>query len=299
MDLVKALKIFTEVARHEGFAPAARRLNMSTSAVSRYVLELEDYLGVQLFKRSTRSVKLTESGDAYLSHGRRILEEVETLKARAAEKQGPGGVLRITAPEYLGRHFVAAMLPGYLAAYPDVEIELVLQDRMADLIDEGFDLAIRTTALKDSALIARKLRDVHLKLVASPDYVAAHGAPKDIDELKQRHCIIDTTPEFGERWPLLEKGKPKQVRVRGNVRVNSGAVAREMALAGLGLTLLPDFFVAADIAAGRLVSFLDKQINFAGTISAIYPQSRHLSINVRTFIDFIVERDNAAPGGKV
>ncbi|MCG8432670.1 MAG: LysR substrate-binding domain-containing protein, partial [Gammaproteobacteria bacterium] len=261
MDLVKALKIFTEVARHEGFAPAARRLNMSTSAVSRYVLELEDYLGVQLFKRSTRSVKLTESGDAYLSHGRRILEEVETLKARAAENQHPGGVLRIAAPEYLGRHFVAAMLPGYLAAYPDVEIELVLQDRMADLIDEGFDLAIRTTALKDSALIARKLRDVHLKLVASSDYVAAHGAPKDIDELKQRHCIIDTTPEFGARWPLLDKGKPKQVRVQGNVRVNSGAVAREMALAGLGLTLLPDFFVAADIAAGRLVSFLDKQIN--------------------------------------
>jgi DNA-binding transcriptional LysR family regulator len=164
-----------------------------------------------------------------------------------------------------------------------------LVDRYVNLVDEGFDVGLRVGNLPDSNLISRKLGDMCMMMVASPTYIEKHGAPKSIKELQNFNCIVDSVADYLDRWPLLNKNTPVNIRVDSNLSINNGELVREMALAGLGITLLPDFFVASDIKAGRLVPVLQGQIDKRGTISAIYPQSRHLSSSVRVFVDFLVE----------
>ncbi len=289
MDKLKAMQVFVEVAKLEGFSAAARQLHISTTAVSRYVMELEDWLGVQLFNRTTRHLGLTDAGRAYLDKCIHLVDDVENLGRTSRDMQeNPQGKINVTAPVFMGRLFLSSILPKFLGKYPGISLNLQLVDRYVNLIDEGFDVGLRIANLPDSNLISRKLGDMRMVMVASPAYIKTHGTPKSIKELQKFNCIVDSVADYLDRWPLLNKNTQVNVRVNSNLSINNGELVREMALAGLGITLLPDFFVASDIKAGRLVPVLKDKIDKQATISAIYPQSRHLSSSVRVFVDFLV-----------
>lgn len=289
MDILKAMAIFAEVANQQGFAPAARSLNLSTSAVSRYVIDLEDWFGVQLLQRTTRKLSLTEDGAFYLKQCQQVLVDVDGIRQAADTKTEPQGSLRITAPVFIAKQCLQDLLPGYLDRYPKVRVDLTVVDRFVNLVEEGFDLALRAGDLVDSTLIARRLIDVDLALVASPSYLVEHGTPAKIDDLKSHNCLIDTVAGYVNRWPLTDGKKPKSLLVNGNVRVNSGEIVRTLAVAGLGVALLPRFMVLKDLHEGRLTSFLDGCVAFNAGLFAVYPQRRYVSTNVRSFIDYLVE----------
>jgi DNA-binding transcriptional LysR family regulator len=294
MDRVKAMNVFVEVAGRGGFAPAARHLGLSTSAASRQVRDLESWLGLQLLNRTTRRIDLTDAGKAYLSRCAQIVGAVADLE-RSAQALGedPQGELRVTAPLFMGRHLLGPILPGFLARYPKVKLRLRLLDRMVDLVDEGFDLALRIADLPDSTLIARKLGQTRLLMTAAPAYLAERGVPKQVGDLKHHNCLVDTVAGHGDRWPLeADRHRADRHRaagrVAGNFTVNGGEMVREMTLAGLGLSLLPDFFVAEEVARGRLVAVLEHAVRRSAGIYALYPRTRHLSGPVRALIDALV-----------
>ncbi len=290
MDKLKAIQVFVEVAKLESFSAAARQLHISNTAVSRYVMELEDWLGVQLFNRTTRHLGLTDAGRAYLDRCTHIIDDVENLERTSRDmKENPQGKINVTAPVFMGRLFLSAILPEFLKKYPGIKLNLQLIDRYVNLVDEGFDVALRIGTLPDSNLISRKLGDMRVMMVASPAYIKKHGAPKSIKELQNFNCIVDSVADYLDRWPLLNKNTPVSVRVESNLSINNGELVREMAIAGLGITLLPDFFVTNDIKVGKLVPILKGKVDKQGIISAIYPQSRYLSSSVRVFVDYLVE----------
>lgn len=289
MDVLKGMTIFVEVAKQQGFAPAARALNMSTSAVSRYVIDLENWFGVQLLRRTTRHLHLTEHGKIYLSQCQHIVGEVANIRRSSkAQQEEPQGRLRITAPVFIAKHFLQELLPEYLNKYSRIELDLVVVDRYVNIVEEGFDLAIRVGVLEDSSFIARKLADVSLMLVATPTYIKQHGMPKSISDLKNLNCLIDTVPHYADGWPIADKKTGRRFRACGNIRINSGEIIRSMALASAGIALLPDFFVEKDVQEGNLISILESKVHFNAGLFAIYPNTKHLSVNVPSFINFLI-----------
>lgn len=290
MDRLKMMHVFTEVARQGGFSAAARRLHLSTTAVSRHVMELEDWLGVELFHRTTRHTRLTETGHAYFDHCLRILDDVKSLETTSREaRENPRGRIHVTAPVFMGRRFLGPLLPKFLEVFPGIELNLQLMDRYVNLVDEGFDAAIRIARSTDANLVARKLGEMRMVLVACPAYLEKHGTPATVAELRAHNCIIDSVADYRERWPLLDNGRPVRMRVPGNLNVNNGELIREMTLAGLGIALLPDFFVVQDLRAGRLIPVLENAVNRTATISVVYPHGRYLSGSVHAFVDFLLE----------
>jgi DNA-binding transcriptional LysR family regulator len=293
MDRVKAMEVFIEVVRQRGFAPAARELQMSTSAVSRYIIDLEELLDVQLLNRTTRQLHMTETGRSYLPLFRQIVGEVENLTYKSKKlHENPQGEIKITTPIFLGTHFLGPILPKFLKKYPNVKVNIYAADRFVNLVEEGYDLALRIAKLPDSNLIARTLSECRLLLTAAPTYVKQHGIPETIDDLKNHNCIADNTPGRGDWWSLIGGKGSQSIHIQGNIIVNNGEMVREMTLAGVGISLLPDFIIARDVAKKKLISFLDDNINYKATISAIYPQSKHLSSTIRVFVDFLVEHKN-------
>ena len=293
MDVLKGMTIFVEVANQQGFAPAARALELSTSAVSRYVIELEDWLGIQLFHRTTRKLSLTEEGAFYLSRCQQVIADVDDIKQVAiGNLTEPQGNLRITAPVFIAKAWLQDLLPGFLNRYPQVSLELTAVDRVVDLVAEGYDLALRACELADSTLVARRLMDVNLALVASPAYLAEYGTPTSIDDLKSHNCLVDTVAGYTNRWPLLDGKKRTLISVIGNASANSGEIVRSLALAGIGIALLPRFFVLKDIHDSHLVSFLESSIDFHAGLYAVYPQRRYVSANIRCFIDYLIEHND-------
>lgn len=293
MDKIKAMQIFIEVARLEGFSAAARKMHLSTTAVSRYVMELEDWLDVQLFNRTTRHLSLTDAGRAYLERCMHIVDDVENLEKTSSDiNENPRGKINVTAPVFMGRQLLAPILPDFLNKYPEIRINLQLVDRYVNLVDEGFDLALRISNLPDSNLISKKLGNMQMMMVASPAYLKKYGVPDSINDLKKFNCIVDSVADYLDRWPLINNNSPANIKVNSNLMINNGELVREMAIAGMGITLLPDFFVKDDIKNGKLVAILKDKINKKGTISAIYPKSRHLSSSIRIFVDFLVEHVN-------
>ncbi|MEM9621896.1 MAG: LysR family transcriptional regulator [Pseudomonadota bacterium] len=290
MDVVKSMKVFAEVARQGGFASAARTLNSSTSSVSRQVIELERWLGVALFKRTTRALSLTEEGAYYLSECQKVVDDVARIQDMANEAlTQPTGTLRVTASVFLAKECIQRLLPGFLQAFPDITVELSALDRFVDLVDEGFDLAVRVGYLPDSSLVARRLGDVRLVVAASPDYCRERGTPKSPADLKDHNCIVDTVASFNNRWPMTRHGRRQNVSVGGNVTVNNGEIARDLAVQGIGLVLLPQFFVLDQIKHGQLVEVLEGQVDSNVGMYVVYPQSRHLAPKVRAFVDCLVE----------
>lgn len=289
MDTLTRMRAFISVVEAEGFSAAARRLGRSKALLSKYVRELEDELGVLLLNRTTRKFSLTEAGHTYYRRAGEIIREIDTLSETVRDSSGDiRGRIKLSAPRTFADAPVGRSLIAFAEAHPEIVLEIHLDDRFVDLVEEGFDLAIRITKLDDSALIARQLAPFRLPLCASPALIEKYGKPEHPRDLQNLPCIIDTNGRFRHNWPFREAdGKTFTVPVTARLEVNSPLAVREAALAGLGLAFQPDFIAAPEIEAGRLVTVLDDYITDGAGIFAVYPHRRYLPAKIRVLVDFL------------
>jgi DNA-binding transcriptional LysR family regulator len=286
LDRFTAMKAFVAVADAEGFAPAAARLSMSPSVVTRLVARLEDQLGIRLLQRTTRSVTLTDAGARYLERARRILADVDEAEESAlAERGRPTGRLVVTAPAMFGRLHVSPLMCRYLAANPEVIGELSLSDRMVNLVEDGIDLAVRIGHLADSSSIARKAGETRRVVVASPEYLARHGEPASPLELAAHQTIQFTPLAPLAEWMFMREGRELRVAAASHYVTNSADAALWHAERDGGLTLALSYQVADAVKNGRLRIVLADFEPPALPIHFMYPTSRLLSAKVRSFID--------------
>jgi DNA-binding transcriptional LysR family regulator len=288
MDRLTSLTAFVRVVDAGGFSAAGRKLNMSTTMVSNHVQALEDRLGARLLNRTTRKVSLTEIGTAYYDRCIQILADIEQADDIAGALQStPRGTLRIYTNTHLVQ-FLSPVVVEFLAAYPDVKVDLVIGERNVDLIDENFDLAVRMTPAPDSSLIVRSLATWRHVLCCSHGYVEKHGKPEQIADLAERNCIRHVNYPYGDEWRFVDrKGAPATVRVSGNLISNSGDTLRLATLAGVGIWLAAGFLVRDHLESGELVRLLPEYRPVEFSMNAIYPHRHHLSAKVRTFIDLL------------
>lgn len=292
MDTLTCMRTFVAVVDSESFTAGAARLDMSKAVASKYVAQLEDHLGTRLLNRTTRRLSLTESGAAYYERCVQILADVdEAGQAAGMLTAAPRGTLRVAMPVSYGTLRIAPVLTEYLRRYPEVRLDVALADRRVDLIEEGYDLAIRIGSLPESGLIARRLATDRIVLCASPAYLDAHGTPRTPADLKDHACLNYSYSSSGDEWSF-DAGA---VRVDGALRANNGDLLRLAALDGAGLIWQPHFIVGGDLQSGRLVEVMREQAAVELGIYAIYPSRKHLSAKVRTFVDYLA-RCLAEPG---
>lgn len=289
-DRFTGMQVLSKVAATGSFSAAARALGMSPAMATRHVDSIEDRLGARLFHRSTRKLTLTEAGQRYLEATERILADVEEADATAAaDVIEPRGTLRLNAPHSFGLRQVMPAIAEFSSHYPGLTIDVGLTDRFVDLLDEGWDLAIRIGEQRDSQLITRSLAPIRAVVCASPDYLAARGTPRAIADLANHSCLGYTLPSSAAagRWVFGPDGKTT-VTVHGSLTANNGDALRVAALAGHGLIFQPTFIVADDLRSGRLVAVtLDKPVPRFGSVNAVFPEARHLPAKVRAFVDFV------------
>jgi DNA-binding transcriptional LysR family regulator len=288
MDLNELL-VFAKVVQAGSFTVAARGLRMPKSTVSRKVSELEERVGAQLLQRTTRKLRLTDVGQAYYEHCARIVAEAEQAELAVTRMQAaPHGLLRVTAP--LTFSFLGPIVAEFLKRYPEVQLELVCTDRSVDLVEEGFDVAVRAGRLADSSLIARKLGDIARVVVATPEYLEQRGVPRSPKDLERHDCLVFGAGMEGNVWTLHSGSRSVQVSVRARIVVNEPDMLRAVALGGAGVTLLPTFLNAADLNTGRLRRILPDWSSPGAPVHAVYAGSRHHSPKVMAFVDFLRER---------
>ncbi len=300
MNSLNAIRLFAQAAEAGSFSEAGRRLGMAPSSVSRQVAALEDSVGAQLMHRTTRKLTLTEAGRLYFERVSRILAELDEASAAVSHLEAaPRGMLHVNAPPAFGVRHIAPAMPDFLARFPEVRIELTLTDSFVNLLEVGADLAIRVGELEDSSLIARRLAPNRRILCASPDYLARAGTPECPQDLAAHNCLVYTRHHGDVNWNLGGPDGLEEVRVSGNLRTNDAEAVHAAALGGLGIALLPSWVVGAEVQSGRLVAVLPRYRAAPGAldtgIHALYPANRHLSIKVRAFIDFLVERYGPRP----
>lgn len=296
MDKLDAMNAFTRVVIHGSYAEAARSLGLTRSAVSKAVMELEHLLGARLLDRSTRRVAPTEAGLAYHERCLDILARVEETEERVSRLHDePKGVLEVNAPVSFGVLHLAPAVADFMAAHPDLKIELALTDRFVDPIEEGVDVTVRIARLGDSSLVARRLAPARRVIVAAPDYLARRGRPETPEDLARHDCLVYGHTTTLQRWQLTRDGAALEVAIGSVLCSNNGDVLRTAALAGRGLTLLPTFMVGDDLAAGRLVTVLDDHPPAELGIYALYAPNRYLAAKTRVFIDHLVARFGPRP----
>src|ERR1700742_1005568 len=289
MDRIDAMQAFVAVADLRGFAPAARRLGLSPSGVTRLIAALEERLGARLLQRTTRQVALTDAGARYLERVRRTLADVEEAESAAeGERTRPRGRLVVSAPFGFGRLHVSPALSAYLKRYPEVTGELRLSDSFVNLVEEGVDLAVRIGHLADSSLVARHVGEMRRIVVASPRYLKAHGEPKTPGAIASHQTIQFGATAAGADWHFVEEGRDISVEIAPRFVSNSADAALNYAEQGGGLTRVLAYQAAAAIKRGRLKAVLTKFERPALPINIVYPTSRLLSAKVRTFIDLVV-----------
>ncbi len=290
---------FRRVIELGSFRAAARDLGRSNAAVSTQISDLEAELGVTLITRTTRRLALTEVGRAYYGRCARILDDLTEAEIAVASLQSaPRGLLRVNAPMSFGLLHLAPALPAYMQRCPDVRVDLVMNDRTVDLVEEGFDVAVRVrTNLRDSSLIARRLAPVRRVVCAAPDYLERSGCPERPEDLVHHRCLIYSLSASPTEWTFSPRdgGEPLTARVLPYFIANSSIALREAVLAGSGVALIPTFVVGPDIRAGRLRTVLPDFEIPLHTMYALYPSSRHLSPKVRSFVDFLIERYGDKP----
>ncbi|MEN3292264.1 MAG: hypothetical protein V7642_1517 [Burkholderiales bacterium] len=292
MDRLGALNAFCRVVEAGGFSAAAAELNISHTVMSKQVRQLEALLGAQLLNRTTRRLALTEAGQAYYERARRILEDLQEADLAVTQHHAaPKGTLRVNAPMAFGTLDVALWLPRFMARYPELKVDLVCNDRLVDLIEEGFDVALRLAHdLPDSSLMAKRLASSKMLLVASPAYLEQHGTPQIPQDLAKHNCLTYTVVPRPNEWLFnMRDGSVETVAVRGSLQSNTSLALREAALAGVGITATTSFIVHDDVARGALVPLLSDFMARARELYALYPHNRHLSPKVRAFIDFASE----------
>jgi DNA-binding transcriptional LysR family regulator len=300
MDRYTALQVFRHVAELNSFAEAGRRLGVSSAAVSKNIAELETYVGVRLFNPTTRRMALTEEGRIYLEHVARGLDALaEADDALGPIKTSPSGTLRVTAPMTVTLTRLSAAIPRFLSQYPDLKLDLQLDDRRVDLVREGFDLAIRgTDNLEDSSLIARKLAVMPHVVCAAPSYFEAHGKPRTPSDLKALNCIRFSHSGHADTWEFRKGDRIERVPVDARYSVGSSLAIRDALRAGFGLSLIPYPYVEADLQQGRLQSALDDWRTVETTIYAIYSSRQHLAPKIRAFLGFLMEAFGRDPIGR-
>ena len=299
MDRIDAMKAFVAVADLEGFAPAARKLALSPSGVTRLVAALEQRLGARLLQRTTRSVTLTDVGARYLERARAILADVEQAEAAAeGERTKPSGRLVVSAPVGFGRLHVSPVISAYLKRYPEVSCELRLEDRMVSLVEDGIDLAVRIGQLADSGVVARHVGQMRRIVVASPSYLKARGEPRTLAEIASHQTIQFGATAGLADWRFVEDGREVRAAIAPRFTTNSADAAIQYAEAGGGLTRVLAYQAADAIKAGRVRIVLAKFELPAMPIHIVYPTSRLLSAKVRTFIDLVIELSDWHFGGQ-
>jgi DNA-binding transcriptional LysR family regulator len=291
MDRLRAMEVFVAVVGRGSFTRAADALDTSPANVTRYVNELEAHLGTRLLNRNPRKLSLTESGEALYERSKSILEEVAEAEALASSTSlQPRGRLRINAPLSFGVLHLAPLWPRFMQRYPDVELDVALSDRVVDIVEEGYDLAIRISRAGPATHAARRLAGSRNIVCASPAYLAAHGMPLVPADLTGHRCIGYTYAATADEWQFLDaQDQPHSVRVACVMHANNGDTARAAALAGQGVIWQPSFLIGQDLQAGRLVPVLPGYRMADIDVLAVYPTRRHLSAKVRVMVDFLVE----------
>ncbi|WP_376989445.1 LysR family transcriptional regulator [Bosea sp. R86505] len=293
MDRFATLSAFVKVAELHGFAPAARRLGLSPSAVTQLVAALEAHLDVRLMQRTTRSVTLTDEGERYLLQARRILTELEEADASMqAARTAPSGRLVVSAPLAFGRFHVGPLFSAYLSRFPAVQGELLLGDRLVNLVDEGVDVAVRIGHLGDSSLKSRRVGETRRVLVASPDYLARNGEPVTPADIARHRCIHFAGFNSALEWVFEKEGSRLRVGIVPSFVTNGAESAVQHAIDGGGLTLVLAYQAAAAIRAGALRILLPKFEREPSPIQLVYPNARLLSAKVRAFIDMAASETN-------
>jgi DNA-binding transcriptional LysR family regulator len=296
MEDLERMAIFARVAEAKSFSAAARKLGLSKSLVSKQVTQLEKSVGARLLNRTTRAMSLTEAGAVFYGHCARIVEELEEAKLAVNKLNSePRGLLRITAPVAFGTLHVAPALPAFLARHEDLKIEMVITDRIADLADEGFDMAIRIAREPGQLLVARRLAADRRKMCATPGYFGRHGIPRTPKDLSRHNCLTYTHLNPQGAWRLEGPHGHVQVTAAGNLTLNDDEALSQAVLGGLGIAILPTFIIGKDLQAGRLKAVLSDYIPVERHIYAVYLPNRQLSAKVRAFIDFLVERFGPEP----
>ncbi|KQV44782.1 MULTISPECIES: LysR family transcriptional regulator [unclassified Duganella] len=294
-DRYEDLKTFVAVVEAEGFSGAALRLGVVKSAVSRRISELEDRLGTQLLVRSTRSMSVTEAGALLYERALRLLDDLHDAEAEVSSGSAAlRGKLRVAGPMSFGVMCLAPLAAEFAAQHPDLAVELDLNDR---IVNEGFDLAIRISRLKDSSLVARSIAAIDHTVCASPAYLAQHGAPRTPHDLASHRGLAYSNLDDSAYWSFRDpaNGTPFSVDVRSSFRVNNGAALREAAVQGHGIACLPHFIVAQAIARGELLPLLEDWRKAPVEVYAVYPTRRNLPLRVRAFIDFLLVRYTGNP----
>lgn len=291
MDTLTRMRAFIDVVEAEGFSAAARKIGRSKALLSKYVRELEDDLGALLLNRTTRQFSMTEAGHTYYKRASEIVREVDNLADVVRESSGDvRGRIKLSAPRTFADAPIGQSLIDFAVAHPEIVLEVQLDDRFVDLVEEGFDLAVRITRLENSSLIARRLSPFNIRLCASPEVVEKYGALSRPQDLAGKPCVVDTNGRWLSNWPFVgDNGQMFTVGVNGRIEVNSPMAARAAAVSGIGWAILPDFIAEPDIRAGRLVAMLDDSLPKGGGIFAVYPHRRYLPAKVRVFVDFLVQ----------
>lgn len=291
MDRLKGIEVVIAVAEEGGFAPAAKRLGMSPPAVTRTVLALEEHLGIRLFRRTTRVVRLTESGERYIAGGRRVLDELAEAEASASgAHKGLKGQVAVTAPGMFGRLFVAPIALDFLALHPDISLRTLFVDRITDLVEEGLDVAVRIGHLPDSSLVATQVGLMRQVVCASPSYLASHGVPRAPNDLEGMEGIDFSFSAPQRHWAFRSSGRSRAVRPRSRLSVNSAEVAIAAAVAGRGVARLLAYQVEAEVRAGRLEIVLADFEPPPLPVHVLHVEGRHAAARVRAFVGMMVER---------
>lgn len=291
MGRLDELEAFVKVVEVESFSEAGRQLGISKSYVSKQLSKLEDRLGARLLNRTTRQLTLTDVGAMFYERCVEVIEELEEAELAVSQLQAtPRGLLRLSFPMSFGVKYLSPVISSFMNQYKDLKVEVSFSDRTVNIIDEGFDLAVRIGQLKDSSLIARKIAGTHRHLVASPGFIAKHGEPTHPSELRELPCLRYTYQSSGMSWRFVsDEGEEALVKVDGPLTVNNGDAIMEAARHGVGLAILPDFFINPLVESGELVKVLESWECGDGAIWAVYPHNRHLSAKVRLFVDFLAE----------
>ena len=278
---------FVHVAEYESFTRAAKELGISTAQVSRQISALEKRLNIKLLYRTTRKVSLTEEGRVFYQHCRGVLDGLDAAEQAVSNLQSkPQGRIKLTAPVTYGEQQLLPLVNDFMVQYRDIEVTAFLSNQKIDLVEGGYDLAIRIGKLSDSTMMAKKLSSRTNFVCAAPAYLEKYGTPNTLSELSQHNCLLGTR----DYWHFIDTDKEKNLRISGSVQYNSGHSLVDAALKGLGIVQLPDYYVQQYLVSGELVSLLDNYREPEESIWAIYPHNRHLSPKIRLLVDYLAER---------
>ncbi|WP_420966672.1 LysR family transcriptional regulator [Bradyrhizobium sp. B120] len=295
MDKLASLRAFVKVVESGSFAEAGRQMRLSRSAISKYVGDLEESLGVQLLNRTTRHASPTENGQMYFERAVVILSDVDAADQAVTQLQSaPRGLLRVNAPMSFGTMRLGPALADFMTKYPDLQIQLVLSDDLLDPVQDGFDVTLRIAELESSSLIARKIVPVPRLVCASPDYVKRHGTPLHPQDLRDHISLTYGFLLTGNQWKLTGSDGVHWIQPAWSLCVNNAEVLRDVAIRGKGIALIPEFIAAEALKNGSLQAVLANYSAPPLTLYAVYPPTRHLAVKVRLFIDFLVDRFGSA-----